>query len=658
MCWAVPGPLWLGCTGGVAPSLQAAPGSMHGPHGPAPALQQPRPLGQLIPSSAPWVRTKVTATCEGIAALFSQEQRPIRDDAGKELRQDAMKENCQRLSLPGAWPRRDAGRDGDRKAASERQEPAVLPLSSAREEEASPCPEMEPHSSAGGTPERDQTPPGAAGRHNADELSHGTAHRTRAQLGRMGTHSYVGSPRGSAGRAVAGGSREGVLPRKERKELSLPEKVRVLAMLDGPRVSQSELARRFGVSQPQICRILKNRERILSAWHQDANPGRKRKRGGPGAASEAALLQWAEGMRAAHPPAPQPEPAEALRKPGWDPAGPQKEAEPPLAAGWASAVLPHLLRSYAAADIYSCTETSILIRALPAGAAPWGRGPGARGRLSLLLCANADGSDKTDVLAVGRHPAPRCFEGVRLAHMPWMYRASQQARLTAPLFVEWLQGFDAAARQQRRHVALLLGPSSAKSAPALSHVRVLPLPPARPLDRGVVRYLKGLYRRRMLTRHEELATLPTISDALHVLAQAWRELPCAVIQSSFRAAGFSLDRALQAPALGTVQALRPVGLERLTPLNSGPDGVGVTEGVLLGRAMAGPVDEEEDEEDDPPAPPCPSKAEAMESLGKLRRYLECHATAPGLLHAFYQLEDAVHAVCPGTLRGEAATVQD
>lgn len=44
---------------------------------------------------------QVTATCEGIAALFSQEQRPIRDDAGKELRQDAMKENCQRLSLPG-----------------------------------------------------------------------------------------------------------------------------------------------------------------------------------------------------------------------------------------------------------------------------------------------------------------------------------------------------------------------------------------------------------------------------------------------------------------------------------------------------------------------------------------------------------------------------
>ncbi|NXF14316.1 TIGD3 protein, partial [Smithornis capensis] len=57
-----------------------------------------------------------------------------------------------------------------------------------------------------------------------------------------------------AGRSPGTAEGAPAAPRKERKELSLTEKVRVLEMLEGPKVSQSELAKRFGVSQPQICR--------------------------------------------------------------------------------------------------------------------------------------------------------------------------------------------------------------------------------------------------------------------------------------------------------------------------------------------------------------------------------------------------------------------
>ncbi|NXU19567.1 TIGD3 protein, partial [Pardalotus punctatus] len=104
----------------------------------------------------------------------------------------------------------------------------------------------------------------------------------------------TGSPHRSApcpGRSPGTAEGATAAPRKERKELSLTEKVRVLEMLEGPK--------RFGVSQPQICRIIKNKERILSEWHRNGDPERKRKREGKDAALEAALLRWVEGAHAA-----------------------------------------------------------------------------------------------------------------------------------------------------------------------------------------------------------------------------------------------------------------------------------------------------------------------------------------------------------------------
>uniref|UniRef100_A0A8B9QHH0 Tigger transposable element-derived protein 3 n=1 Tax=Apteryx owenii TaxID=8824 RepID=A0A8B9QHH0_APTOW len=540
----------------------------------------------------------------------------------------------------------------------------------------------------------------------------------RHRLARAGECSYIcgdcgrafaehraAPPAGSPYRRLAacsssslGAPAEAGAPRKERKELSLTEKVRVLEMLDGPKVSQSELAKRFGVSQPQICRIIKNKERILSEWHQNSNPERKRKREGKDMAVEAALLRWVESARAADLPVNGPllqvkakNLAEALGKPDFEPSSSwlarfkvrhnitfkkpprdKKDAEQPTAEHWASTVLPDLLRSYTPSEIYNCGETGVLFRAIPSGALPAKQAArderaGPSDRLTLLLCTNVDGSEKAALLAVGQSPGPRCLRGVNLEQMPWTYRASSLARMTAPLFAEWLREFNEEMQRKGKSVVLFLDKHEAHPYLELSNVRMVFVPPAttlvQPLDRGIIRDLKGHYRRRMLTRlplragspAERGAERPTLLDALHMLVQAWGDVRPAVITSCFRAAGFGPHPSPDAPGLPAVQApgwLRQEQFERFALMDEGLDCFGepadaeMTEVADWEGGMASSA-EGEDAEEPGAARPCPSEPEVRESLATLRRYLECRATSPDLFQAFYKLEDTVHMVAAG-----------
>ncbi|NXU30281.1 TIGD3 protein, partial [Thalassarche chlororhynchos] len=416
-----------------------------------------------------------------------------------------------------------------------------------------------------------------------------------------------------------------------------------------------ELAKRFGVSQPQICRIIKNKERILSEWHRNGDPERKRKREGKDAALEAALLRWMDGARAADLPVSGPllqlkakHLAEALGRPDPEPSGdwlarlggPPNHTEQPTAEHWAGVVLPGLLRSYAPSEIYACGETGVLLPASPPG-----KGESAGDRLTLLLCANADGSEKAPLRAVGESPQPRCLQGVNLGQMPWSYRAGSLAGITAPLFAEWLREFNEGMRRQGKSVLLLLTKHEEHPYLQLSNVRMVFVPLAtalaQPLDRGITSDLKGHYRRRLLRwlPAERGTGQPTLLDVLHMLAQAWGDVRPGLIASCFRAAGFSPNAGAEAPALTLApgllsqeqlerRVLMDEELERDGELVDGDEGT--TEGEDVGEPAA--------------VQPCPSEREVWGSLATLRRYLECRATSPDLFQAFYELEDAVHMV--------------
>ncbi|NXW48053.1 TIGD3 protein, partial [Nyctiprogne leucopyga] len=431
-------------------------------------------------------------------------------------------------------------------------------------------------------------------------------------------------------------------------------------MLEGPKVSQNELAKRFGVSQPQICRIIKNKERILSEWHRNGDPERKRKREGKDAALEAALLRWVEGARATDVPGsasllqlkakhltgalgrPDTEPGTgwlarfearhdlAFKKPPAE----NGDAEQPTAEHWAGTVLPGLLCTYLPSEIYVCGETGVL---LPAGSP--GKGESAGNRLTLLLCANADGSEKAPLWVVGENPQPRCLRGINLGQMPWSYRAGSLAGLSASLFTEWLREFNEGMQRQGKSILLLLTKHEAHPYLQLSNIRMVFIPPAttlaQPLDRGIAGDLKGHYRRRLLRwlSVERGAGQPTLLDVLHMLAQSWGDVRPALITSCFRAAGFSPDTGTEAPALARAPGL--LSQERLErdgdPADAEVGGdEGTAEGEDTGEVMA--------------VQPCPSEREVWGSLATLRRYLECRATSPDPFRAFYEMEDAVHVV--------------
>lgn len=78
----------------------------------------------------------------------------------------------------------------------------------------------------------------------------------------------------------------------KRKEIPLKEKIDVLEYATTNKCTQLELAEKFQISQTQVSKLLKNKEKILNAVKRNANPNRKRQRFGKVAAIEEALLQW------------------------------------------------------------------------------------------------------------------------------------------------------------------------------------------------------------------------------------------------------------------------------------------------------------------------------------------------------------------------------
>ncbi|XP_026540791.1 tigger transposable element-derived protein 3-like [Notechis scutatus] len=484
---------------------------------------------------------------------------------------------------------------------------------------------------------------------------------------------------------------EAGVQRKERKELSLQEKVRVLEMLEGPKVSQSELAKRFGVSQPQICRIIKNKERILTEWGKNANPGRKRKLEDKGpAGGDRAFLQWFE-RSCGHP-----FPAEKVTlgsgEPGMETAlqwpnsslvaksktGPRRslpekwsrevleEEDDEDENRWESTTLPCILGHYDLPNVYACGETGMLFRATPDDLATQRGGGEANDQLTVLLCANMDGSEKKDVLIVGK--AVRPFGALRGLSSA-TYKTNRRAWMTPAIFSEWLQKFNEEMKEQERRVALFVTQCSVHPYTELSNVQMVFMPPhlawLPPLEQGVIQNFKCHYRRRMLTHllvkdHSQVASptsklsrFLTLLDAVHLVVQAWSEVCPQTIANSFKAAGFSVNPRLMTPSLEVVRALGCKDqdqFEQFVLMDEGLECFGDHEGVdamkevppsqepILARA------EEEEEKEEPSLFSCPSKTDVVESLATLRRYLECHAVSPNIFQTFYQLEDTIHAL--------------
>lgn len=95
------------------------------------------------------------------------------------------------------------------------------------------------------------------------------------------------------------------------------------------------------------------------------------------------------------------------------------------------------------AQLYNADETGLFFRMLPDRtyvSACEKTAPGRKiqkQRVTVLLCANADGSHKNTPLVIGKSAKPRCFNGF---DNPLGYSNSRNAWMTSAIFHEWFHG--------------------------------------------------------------------------------------------------------------------------------------------------------------------------------------------------------------------------
>jgi hypothetical protein len=96
-----------------------------------------------------------------------------------------------------------------------------------------------------------------------------------------------------------------------------------------------------------------------------------------------------------------------------------------------------IIEQYAPQDIFNMDKMALFYNAQPntmldiKGERCHG-GKAYKDRVTVLLCCNADGSEKLRPLVVGKFEKPRCMKGVK--HYLCDYKASKNAWVTGKIF--------------------------------------------------------------------------------------------------------------------------------------------------------------------------------------------------------------------------------
>ena len=212
-----------------------------------------------------------------------------------------------------------------------------------------------------------------------------------------------------------------------------------------------------------------------------------------------------------------------------------------------------LLKGYTPKDVFNADETGLFWRLLPdmtfsfKGDKCHG-GKKSKERLSLLLCANMDGSEKLPFLAIGKFAKPRCFKGVN--SIPLDYKANKKAWVVSDLFSEWVRKLDARVHRQKRKIILFVDNCPAHSmVPGLKSIQLVFLPSnttsvLQPCDQGIIRSLKTQYKSKVLLKLIESIDKGTegfavsLLDAVQMVTSSWKEVAPITIENCFKKAGF------------------------------------------------------------------------------------------------------------------------
>lgn len=496
----------------------------------------------------------------------------------------------------------------------------------------------------------------------------------------------------------------------KRRQFSLQVKVDIIKFVEKhPDVSYCDVGKKFEASKDVVYRAVKDKENIMQAFEKRASSlesvsSSKRLKTSDHPQLEEALITWIRSVRSQNIPLDGPTvliKAEAYStalgienfkaSQGWlsnfkkrhgitfqriqGEAASVREHD---TEEWKRVQLPKLLEKYTMDCIYNADETGLFWEALPNLALGF-RGETCEGgkkskkRVTVLLCANADGSDKLTPLVIGKSRRPRCFNNI--STLPLQYEANAKSWMTASLFEKWLKAWDKRLGTCNRQVVLVLDncPSHPKDI-VLKNIELLFLPPqttarTQPMDQGIIQNAKVHYRRLLLRRR--IAAIDdgnefhfSLLDSVHCLSQAWKSVTPITVANCFKKAGFIATIINDAKENDCVESMDTLNdywsrLEELHLISDSQDmeeylsidSAVITsaqlsdEDILAGVQETKAVENEEDSTCDmieTETKAIPKGKEARAAIDVLRRYISGSETGASFLESLDAIEDFIY----------------
>ena len=210
-----------------------------------------------------------------------------------------------------------------------------------------------------------------------------------------------------------------------------------------------------------------------------------------------------------------------------------------------------VVKEYSLRDVYNLDETGLFFRMLPdRSLTTKDKTKGAKKpkeRISVMLCSNADGSDKLRPLVIGKALNPRCFKNFN-AKLYCDYYANKKAWMVNSILQDFIKSLNRRMVRENRKILLLMDNAPSHIIPDnMTNVRCEFLPPTttshlQPMDAGIINAFKAHYRRYLVRFHIDAidagrVTKVEVSDAIRWTKLSWDEVTSSTIVNCWRHTG-------------------------------------------------------------------------------------------------------------------------
>lgn len=221
---------------------------------------------------------------------------------------------------------------------------------------------------------------------------------------------------------------------------------------------------------------------------------------------------------------------------------------------WKDKVLPSLHEKFDEKDIFNVDECALFYNMLPdktfaLKGENCSGGKMSKERVTVLVGANMDGSEKLPALVIGKAAKPRCFKNTKT--LPCRYQSSKNAWMTGKIFEQYMHSLDAKMGVKNRKIIMFFDHCAAH--PQNMNLRNIEIKffPAnttsclQPCDQGIIKVFKQGFRKRLCRRvlrcveNKQPIKKITLLDALHFCAASWEAVEQKTVANCFRKAGFT-----------------------------------------------------------------------------------------------------------------------